>query len=179
MKIGDFVDHYGTMGFNAFLARFDCPFLVTSLPLTGTSARDISALDRWPLSGLDSTIQHVRKETGKLFTLVSPLSKSDRNPYHPMISAGRGSANDVVLPSRSVSRKHADFSVDMVNHTVTVEDLGSSYGTEINGLPIGRSGPIPVTNGAKLVFAKTLHGTLFFPKEFHKYIQTLSQVRGN
>lgn len=179
VKIGDFVDLYGGMSYNAFLARFDCPFLVVSLPLTGTSVQDISALDRWPLAGLDNTVPTTRNETARLFTLVSPLAKSDRNPYHPRISAGRGSGNDVVLPSRSVSRKHADFQVDLARQTVTVEDLGSSYGTEINGLPIARCGPIPVTNGAKFVFARSLHGTLFFPKEFHKYIKTLGQVRGN
>ena len=49
---------------------------------------------------------------------------------------GRGTEADVRLPDTGVSRKHAD--VQLVGSTVTVEDLGSTNGTLVNGRRVGR-----------------------------------------
>jgi len=49
---------------------------------------------------------------------------------------GRGTEADVRLPDTGVSRKHAD--VQLAGSTVTVEDLGSTNGTLVNGRRVGR-----------------------------------------
>jgi hypothetical protein len=49
---------------------------------------------------------------------------------------GRGTDADIRLPDTGVSRKHAD--VQLEGGTVTVEDLGSTNGTLVNGRRIGR-----------------------------------------
>jgi len=49
---------------------------------------------------------------------------------------GRGTEADVRLPDTGVSRKHAD--VQLAGGTVTVEDLGSTNGTLVNGRRVGR-----------------------------------------
>ncbi|WP_299959425.1 DUF3662 and FHA domain-containing protein [uncultured Modestobacter sp.] len=49
---------------------------------------------------------------------------------------GRGTEADVRLPDTGVSRKHAD--VQLSGSTVTVEDLGSTNGTLVNGRRVGR-----------------------------------------
>ena len=56
---------------------------------------------------------------------------------HPVLeraTIGRGTAADVVIPDRAVSRVHASVRVD--GQTVVVEDLDSSNGTMVNGEPI-------------------------------------------
>jgi sigma-B regulation protein RsbU (phosphoserine phosphatase) len=47
------------------------------------------------------------------------------------VTVGRGSANDVVLASQTVSRNHARLAVE--NGSVRITDLGSLNGTRING----------------------------------------------
>jgi hypothetical protein len=49
---------------------------------------------------------------------------------------GRGTEADIRLPDTGVSRKHAD--VQLEGGTVTVEDLGSTNGTLVNGRRVGR-----------------------------------------
>jgi Protein of unknown function (DUF3662)/FHA domain len=49
---------------------------------------------------------------------------------------GRGTEADIRLPDTGVSRKHADVQVH--GGTVTVEDLGSTNGTLVNGRRVGR-----------------------------------------
>ncbi len=49
---------------------------------------------------------------------------------------GRGTDADIRLPDTGVSRKHVDVQLD--GGTVTVEDLGSTNGTLVNGRRVGR-----------------------------------------
>jgi hypothetical protein len=49
---------------------------------------------------------------------------------------GRGTDADIRLPDTGVSRKHADVQLD--GGTVTVEDLGSTNGTLVNGRRVAR-----------------------------------------
>jgi hypothetical protein len=49
---------------------------------------------------------------------------------------GRGTEADIRLPDTGVSRKHAD--VQLHGSTVTVEDLGSTNGTLVNGRRVNR-----------------------------------------
>lgn len=53
------------------------------------------------------------------------------------ISIGRKDENDIVLLDNDVSRAHAKLSID--GQRMTVEDLGSSNGTRINGLRIQKT----------------------------------------
>ncbi|MEU2347707.1 DUF3662 and FHA domain-containing protein [Modestobacter sp. NPDC013298] len=49
---------------------------------------------------------------------------------------GRGTEADIRIPDTGVSRKHVD--VQLAGSTVTVEDLGSTNGTLVNGRRVGR-----------------------------------------
>ena len=59
---------------------------------------------------------------------------------------GRVDGNDVVLPSNSVSRTHARIFVS--NNKCYIDDLGSTAGSIINGVPI--SGRTEITNGTRI-----------------------------
>ena len=49
---------------------------------------------------------------------------------------GRGTEADIRLPDTGVSRKHVDVVLD--GGTATVEDLGSTNGTLVNGRRVSR-----------------------------------------
>jgi EAL domain-containing protein (putative c-di-GMP-specific phosphodiesterase class I) len=64
-------------------------------------------------------------------------------------TVGRASSNDFSLPSRNVSKFHADIIVAV--DAVLVRDLGSTNGTFVNGTRI--TAPTPVGDGDLLQFA--------------------------
>lgn len=59
---------------------------------------------------------------------------------------GRAHGLALCLTHDSLSRRHAKFTVD--NGTVTVEDLGSKNGTQVNGF--GIAGAVPLSHGDKV-----------------------------
>jgi hypothetical protein len=85
--------------------------------------------------------------TGALATLVYPL----RSEVH-IVTLGRARDNDVVVPDRSVSRRHALVKRDP-KAGLLVLDAGSSNGTSVNGKPVltkGAGPPTPLSPGATL-----------------------------
>ncbi len=58
---------------------------------------------------------------------------------------------DILLPDPSVSRSHARITVQ--NGTVTLEDVGSTNGTFVNGQKLAPQTPITLTDGAEITFA--------------------------
>lgn len=60
---------------------------------------------------------------------------------------------DVLLSDPSVSRSHARITVQ--NGTVTLEDVGSTNGTFVNGQRLTPQEPVTLTNGAEITFGGT------------------------
>jgi pSer/pThr/pTyr-binding forkhead associated (FHA) protein len=60
---------------------------------------------------------------------------------------------DVLLSDPSVSRSHARIVVQ--NGTVTIEDVGSTNGTFVNGQKLTPQVPIPLADGAEIAFGGT------------------------
>jgi FHA domain len=77
--------------------------------------------------------------TGTLTTLVYPL----RSEVH-IVTVGRARDNDVVVPDRSVSRRHALVKRDP-RGALLISDAGSSNGTSVNGKPVLTKGAGPAT----------------------------------
>lgn len=65
------------------------------------------------------------------------------------MTLGRSHSNDLVLSEPTVSRVHASLSVDS-DGRVSVQDLGSSAGTTVNGRPA--SGPVTLRSGDVISF---------------------------
>ncbi len=68
-------------------------------------------------------------------------------------TVGRSSENGVQLPMARVSKKHA--AIRVAGEAISVRDLGSRNGTELNGKPIGTSW-VEVPPGALVSFAGAL-----------------------
>jgi hypothetical protein len=77
------------------------------------------------------------EKTGTLATLVYPL----RSSVH-LVSVGRAPDNDVVIPDRSISRRHA-FVKRGAQGGFQMLDAGSSNGTTINGATVYAKGAGP------------------------------------
>lgn len=65
-------------------------------------------------------------------------------------TVGREGA-DVALPDKTVSRRHARFLVS-VGRSVTLEDLGSTNGTKVNGQPLPAGSPRALSDGELVTF---------------------------
>ncbi len=98
---------------------------VHDLPETA-EARSIrsSAELNWP--DRDASLVLIHGPRSKRYRLVPP---------GPLV-LGREEGCDVVLDWPSVSRRHAEVTLD--GQTVTIRDLGSTNGTEVNGVTIQR-----------------------------------------
>jgi DNA-binding NtrC family response regulator len=72
---------------------------------------------------------------------------------------GRDPAAEIFIDDQSVSRRHARFV--LMNGSITVEDLGSTNGTRVDGRPVKRSALAPgqeVTAGSVVAFVQEMSG---------------------
>ncbi|HLT29801.1 MAG TPA: FHA domain-containing protein [Myxococcaceae bacterium] len=70
----------------------------------------------------------------------------------PSITLGRDKGCDVVLPRQAVSRQHARISLD--DELGFIEDLGSSFGTQVNGEPLPKGEKRLLKSGDLIVIAQ-------------------------
>jgi len=75
-------------------------------------------------------------------------------PARGALTLGRGADADVVIEHTSVSRKHARLVVD--GDAITVEDLGSSNGTWVEGARLPREGSRPIRPGSLVEIGSVL-----------------------
>ena len=71
------------------------------------------------------------------------------------IAVGRAADNDVVLLSVDVSKLHAGFG--LVQGGWRVADLGSTYGTTLDGRPLPPMVPVPIHGGQELGIGSMRH----------------------
>ncbi|MBI3948359.1 MAG: FHA domain-containing protein [Armatimonadetes bacterium] len=102
----------------------DCGFILTGTP--GESAEEEEA----PLARLTDL-------SGREF------------PIHPGRNSVGRQGTDVLLADPSVSRQHAAITLE---ERCTVEDLGSTNGTKVNGQRLAPHEPFPLADGDELAF---------------------------
>ncbi|MER3474217.1 MAG: hypothetical protein C4335_09350 [Armatimonadota bacterium] len=103
------------------------------------------------LEGSEAVMELSPLEVTELPVLVD----AQGNTYHlrPGVNTvGRLNA-DVLLPDPSVSRSHARITVQ--NGMVTLEDVGSTNGTFVNGQRLTPQMPVTLANGAEIAFGGT------------------------
>lgn len=88
-------------------------------------------------------------KVSRLIALGPRGSGSDLELTRGHMTLGRSHSNDLVLSEPSVSRVHASLTVDY-DGRVSVQDLGSSAGTTVNGRPI--SGSVILRSGDVVAF---------------------------
>jgi hypothetical protein len=127
-----FLDDAQNLSLEDFESSHGSGFLLLTATRIG-STKDSYSTDVQLLSDDDDASAH----TGSLSTLVFPL----RSALH-IVTAGRSSGNDVVIPDPSVSRRHALFKRSESGVFLMV-DAGSSNGTTVNGSSVLARGQGP------------------------------------
>jgi hypothetical protein len=80
---------------------------------------------------------------------IAPLTKRAGNPFPDHLSIGRATNCDVVMRFRYVSKLHARFLMKE-GRPISVEDLGSSNGTGMNGHRLPMNYPVEVSPGDRI-----------------------------
>ncbi len=97
---------------------------------------------------LDSSAPDPSEMTAGLRLLVFPVRRTERSITH-LITVGRMTNNDVVVPDISVSRFHA-FVKQGDNGVFQIQDGGSTNGTTVNGFSVptkGTGAPVDLKPG--------------------------------
>jgi hypothetical protein len=84
--------------------------------------------------GKSTTTITLRLGRGYLQVQKGPLAGQQIVLFEGTASLGRGSKADIELPDPSVSRRHAEISVE--GEDIRIQDMGSTNGTWVNGKQI-------------------------------------------
>jgi hypothetical protein len=171
LRIHDFSSQYGGLSLEDFLARFTNPFLVVSIVETKKKSHDEPTVNG-EISEKPTTRKFHGQDPNLVFTYVAYVEKTEEGESG-MISVGRATSNDIVVYHPSVSRRHAILNADFASQTFRMADLGSSYGTEVDGNRLGRDEKAVLNDGANLVLGKSAHCTFLTAESFHRYLQEM------
>ena len=167
--LASFQDKVSGLSREAFLARHSDPILVIDLGIPEGKTEEFQTMDGTKKP--DRSTEPISRTTGKAAcALAIPVVKSDRNTFDNMITLGRASNNDIIIPHASVSKFHAYFRVDADTGTFSISDAGSSYGTHLNGEEVRKGESYPIQSGTTLAFAKSVAGKFFSPADFFDFM---------
>lgn len=166
---------HGNVTKEKFLGKFRDPFLVLDLAGLVPEGHDFQTLAA--TSQERPTEMRERAAAKGPRPVVAMLVKSGRNAFNNMITLGRASNNDVVVPQGSISKFHAFFRMDTVKGLFSVWDAGSKFGTAVNGKALKQGECAALESGAIVVLARIVQATFFTPDEFYEYMYLMARLR--
>ena len=122
-------------GRESFLHAYPYPFLVFREHLETVGGWEDFVTGPIHLGGLKTTSREEPSEPvddDPTEPSVRRIAKAPGNPWLSRISVGRAGNNDLVVPSGSVSKLHAHFTI-AEGSVVQLTDTGSQNGTKVNG----------------------------------------------
>jgi pSer/pThr/pTyr-binding forkhead associated (FHA) protein len=102
----------------------------------------------------------------RYFDEIAPLVKRAEDEPSAAISLGRSGENDIVLSVESVSHVHALFSSDGERWLLT--DRDSKNGTTLNGTPLPKGQPLPLSNGDRILFGGEILAIFLTPEALYE-----------
>lgn len=149
--IETFADDARTLSSDAFEDRLGGAFMILTAtgfkPDGGNTSTEMILLDM-PEDGAE--------RTAGVSVLVFPIRPAQASYTH-LITVGRTSKNDVMIPDISVSRFHAYFKRGS-GGTYQVLDAGSTNGTTVNGFSVptkGTGSPVDLKSGDSVRLGQT------------------------
>jgi hypothetical protein len=82
---------------------------------------------------------------------VDAAGETTNHPIRGVVVVGRGDSADIRIDDEFASERHAQFALE--GTTITVEDLGSTNGTTIDGVRI--EGRVEVAPGTAVILGRT------------------------
>lgn len=100
------------------------------------------------VTGLGAALEQVRRTDTWRRAVALILTAPDGREYpvcHGLVTIGRDTANDIVLPISQISRRHAQIETDAAGCRIT--DVGSTNGTFVNGYRLPPETPFALKAG--------------------------------
>ncbi|MBF0162408.1 MAG: FHA domain-containing protein [Magnetococcales bacterium] len=158
------------VGEEVFLENIRCPCLVGVGRFAGEFVsrakddRDVTMAFRPAVSGESIAVES--EETG-IHETVYPLQvPADRIAHFKHFGIGRSSSNDIVIPDYSISDRHANILYEKREYRL--EDLLSTNGTLVNGLPVSGKG-VELHDGDKIKLGR-FRFILVWPVSLYKLL---------
>ncbi|GEM_PF-1234279 len=171
----EFIKRFGDLSRKRFLNRFRVPFLLIEMRGRKKSEGFLSfartATKKQP------TEAPIRLGGNVVDSLAVPLEKSGRNDFEEMITVGRDAKNDVIIPHKSVSKFHAVIRREAGDGRMTLGDVGSTNGTELNGELLEEGKAVSLDSGARIIFAGSVQASYFASEEFFDYLKLIQQLQ--
>jgi hypothetical protein len=98
------------------------------------------------------------------------VEKSNRNPFGSMITVGRATNNDVVLPLRTISKMHSYFMQTGAGWKIT--DQHSANGTFVDALKLPDGQGALLSDGARIGFGNEAQCRFYTPSGLWKLIES-------
>ena len=169
-KLPQFVQQEASLPREQFLKAFGVPILVQ---LTEPNA---------PPAKVSFGTMSSRKEDmifGESGLYVFPLKKTATNAFAMMVTVGRATNNDIVLPYDSISKFHAYFSIAPGGGWILV-DAKSMNGTFLEGRQLEGDAKERIDLAQKpildLSFSKVIHCRLYSPEAFWEMAKSLREA---
>jgi len=169
LLFGEFARFFGELAAEDFQHRFPHPFLEVQVKHGVYEARDAVAALQTHVDA-DTVYDREGDKDWKKAVIVQ-VRKTKRNVVPGAITAGRSLKNDVILPHEAVSKLHAYFKKDASTGLFSVTDVGSTYGTTVNGHGLAEGVAAPLESGMEFVFGRHVHALFFSPLDFYRYMR--------
>ncbi|MHC4781150.1 MAG: FHA domain-containing protein [Planctomycetota bacterium] len=166
----EFRGKFGGLEREAFVGRFREPFLLIELSVDGKKTDAFQTLNA--RVDADRPTEPITNPGVSGLSLVVPLVKSDRNTFQNMVTMGRATNNDVIVPHPSVSKFHAFFRIDPDTGSATFSDAGSSYGSSYNRRPVEKGDALPVESGGNIILANSVRARFFLAPDLYDMLNS-------
>ncbi len=165
----DFVRDHARCARGDFLARIRDPHLL--LPPLG-EPDDAASFRTVKLRG--GAIGGAAR--GAVETLAPVRKRADSNVFALMVTVGRASNNDVVVPDGRVSKFHCYLR--RVASTWTISDASSMNGTWVDGRPLPAQGSLPLGPSARVRLGDGLELEFLEPEALYERVLAASALVG-
>ncbi len=156
-----FKQQHTELGRDEFLAQIQEPYLL----LIRSSTQSDSG------SGFHTvkfTKEAVDQAAGGQANLIPVRKRADGNAFGIMITMGRASNNDLVIPNQKISKFHAYFR--QMGSTWRISDANSRNGTFLNGVEVPKDQGTEIVSGNRIKLAKTVELIFFDPPGLYDHL---------
>ncbi len=149
-----------------FVRRLEGPVLVVAMQRKDPRAADDTKIGSQEMSLSASRLARLHAGSRVIATNEKPRKVADA------VTLGRADDNDVPLADDTISSHHAELVLDDVTGRVTLEDLGSTNGTQLNDEPVHPGKPVDLSDGDVVCLGDAVY--LFFtPGGFHDALRLI------
>jgi pSer/pThr/pTyr-binding forkhead associated (FHA) protein len=115
----------------------------------------------------------VQRALGHADSFVIPIVKSDRNAFTDMITVGRATNNDILLPVPSVSKLHGYFKRD--GERWRYHDASAMNGTWVARRRLEPGEVVELTDGLELHFGPEVQTLWTTPEGLHAILRLIAK----